>query len=382
MARGNISLCFLALSLILVYALPTVVAHPPPPETGGIVFTLSGDEQSMIRGQVGDAESADTLVVTGSNDLGSWYAEELTAPLKMENTTATLVLYAMPVGIVLGQGIDLEVTVMIDGEEIAYGQSEVVILNEPLMTNVPWVSEPFSFEAEAGQLLEVAVVANLDGLGGAEMTWGQDDAPAVFGLGGWVLEHSADAVAEEDGAALGVEFVTPWNCTDIENVSLLIHGPVADHDEPWPEEATPGEVEVTGDECSWAGNVSGLSGTLLYQWQVDMTDGEQFNLTGDIEVELVSAQAISKPRLSLFGGLLGSILALVPLLAATTQGGAQVSVVERARSALEGERMTAAPVAVWATIGIVTGLLAGPAVAGLIVGTLVLLFWSLDTESA
>jgi hypothetical protein len=379
MARLSLSLGLLTLCLVMAYTLPSVVAHPPPPETGGIVFTLSGSEQSLIRGQISEADSSDTLVTTGSNDLGSWYAEELTAPLKMENTTATLVLYAMPVGIVVGQGIDLEVSVLIDGEEVAYGQGDVVILNEPLMTNVPWVSEPFSFEAEAGQLLEVAVIANLDGFGGAQITWGQDDAPAVFGLAGWVLQHSADAVADAEGAALGVEFSTPWNCTDIESVSLLVHGPVADHDEPWPEEALPGEVEVTGEGCAWAGNVSGLSGTLLYQWQVDMTDGEEFNLTGDIEVEMATSDSLSGPTFSLLGGILGTLLVLVPILSLTTQNRVEkITPLDRALKALEPENRAFGPMAVWLVIGVVTGLLAGPAVALLILGTLALLFWVLD----
>ena len=370
----------LFICLLLSLSTPIVDAHPPPPETGGLVFALSGSEQSLIRDDVSNAESGDSLITTGTNDLGSWTMPPLTSPLEIENTSATLVLYAMPVGIVLGQGIIIDVSVLVDGEEVAYGSGDIVVLNEPLMTNVPWVSEPFNFIADVGQVVEVSVVANLDGFGAAQITWGQSDAPAVFGLSGWELNHSAIAEVSPLSADMAISFTTPWNCTDIQSVSLSVHGPVDDHDAPWPESPTPGEVSVLGSECDWSGNITGLEGTLLYRWHVEMSDGEQFNLTGDIEVEHIDAQVVSTPKLSFIGAILGSALLLVPLLSTTTQErDFKAALQEGIEQAGEMQTSTIVPMASWLVVGLLTGLLAGPIVAVIMLLVLATLFWS--TES-
>lgn len=362
------------------YPLQLLMLILPPPETGGLVFALSGSEQSLIRDDVSNAESGDSLITTGTNDLGSWTMPALTSPLEIENTSATLVLYAMPVGIVLGQGIIIDVSVLVDGEEVAYGSGDIVVLNEPLMTNVPWVSEPFNFIADVGQVVEVSVVANLDGFGAAQITWGQSDAPAVFGLSDWELNHSAIAEVSPLSADMAVSFTTPWNCTDIQSVSLSVHGPVDDHDAPWPESPTPGEVYVLGSECDWSGNITGLEGTLLYRWHVEMSDGEQFNLTGDIEVEHIDAQVVSTPKLSFIGAILGSALLLVPLLSTTTQErDFKAALQEGIEQAGEMQTSTIVPMASWLVVGLLTGLLAGPIVAVIMLLVLATLFWS--TES-
>ena len=368
--------------LLLLLAAPVALAHPPPPETGGMVFILSGEgaDQSLIRDGLSSAQPGEMLVTTGGGtDLGLWMSEELTSPLEITGTTAILNLYAMPVTIVFGAGMYIDVTVMVDGEEMVSGTSETIILNEPLMTNIPWTSDEFDIVAAPGQRIEVNAVAHIDGIGGAQVQWGETDAPAEFALMFWTLNHTAAAETSTERADLSVEFDTPWNCSDIDLVSLKVHGPVDDHDEPWPETAAPGEMAVEGDACAWAGDVTGLSGTLLYRWHVEMSDGEQFNLTGDVEVAGSVAGMVMAPRLSLWGGFLGSLLALIPMLALTVrETDTKSGFSDRFAAAFESDSGTRTSFVVWLVIGISTGLLAGPVIAVLVTGVLAVLFWTLD----
>jgi hypothetical protein len=369
--------------LLIAWIMPIATAHPPPPETGGMVFALSGDsgDQTLLREGQDAAAAGDRLVTSGGGvDLGEWISPELSAPLEITGTTAILNLYAMPVGIVLGVGMYIDVTVMIDGEEMTSGTSETIILNEPLMTNIPWTSEPFDIQGEVGQFLEVNVVAHIDGVGAAQMTWGEADAPAEFALMEWTLNHTAGSHVDDEGAAISVEFATPWNCTDIEDVSLQVHGPVADHDEEWPLVAEPGEITTVGSACSWHSEVGDFSGTMLYRWKVEMTDGEIFNLTGDLEMEAADAGAVSTPQVSLIGGLFGSTLVIVPLLAvAARRDYTNREWGERFSDAVEPESRPTSAIIVWLFIGIGSGLLAGPVIAALTVASLALLFWALDS---
>jgi len=136
----------LATIFLCASVLPIASAHDPPPDATGIIFSLSGDggDFSLIRQEPSSASQGSRLINSGGSiDLGTWTTDPLTSPLVIENTEALVVVYALPVGIVIGAGMHISVRVMVDGEEIQSGDSETIILNEPLWTNIPWTSEEF-----------------------------------------------------------------------------------------------------------------------------------------------------------------------------------------------------------------------------------------------
>ncbi len=82
-------------------------------------------------------------------------------------------------------------------------------------------------------------------------------------------------------------------CDDVASATLLLHGPIDDHDAEWPAEPAPGPVAASGAGCDWRMTAEPEPGTFQYRWQVTMADGEQFNVSGyyELQPETVAVQA-------------------------------------------------------------------------------------------
>jgi len=373
--------------LMALLMIPSAVAHPPPPETGGLVFTLSGaSDLSLIREGVSSAESGSELIYTGTPmHVGTWASQATEFGLNITESQAILVMYFEPVGVVVGLGVYLDVIVMVDGEEVASGRSETVILNEPLMTNVPWTSDIFDLSVEVGQVIEVDVTAYLDGYGAAEANWGQADAPALFSLENWSVGAHDEIRTTEAGEVLHGHFETPWTCRDIVGVTLEMRGPVADHDAEWPEgesaeEALPGAVEVSGEGCAWEGTIEGLSGVYLHRWQVTMSDGEIFNISGWFEAGGEGEEEIHPAKLSVLGGLIGIIAVSIPLWLLAPGAGLVGLVATTSTREFDSAEVVKEPLPLTAilVIGLLTGLLAGPVIAVLALVGLLAFGWAIQ----
>ena len=77
--------------------------------------------------------------------------------------------------------------------------------------------------------------------------------------------------------------------------------------------------------------------------------------------------------------LLGSLLALIPMLALTVrETDTKSGFSDRFAAVFEADTGTRTSFVVWLVIGISTGLLAGPVIALLGTGVLAVLFWTLD----
>ena len=300
-------------ALVCVAFLPGASAHDPPPEVGGIVFSLSGSGSSLelVRDTPEAAMQGSRTVMSGSTDIGIWTSEPLTAPLSIEGAVAQVVIYAHPGTGVIGQGMHISVSVMVDGEEQQSGISETIILNEPLWTNIPWISGEFDLLAETGQVIEVNIVAIVEGLGAARIQWGEpNDTPSSFSLKNWYLTRDESL----DGSQLMATFDTPWNCTDIDSVTLETRGPVDDHDILWSNGPTPESQVVAREGCMVSADLSALDGTYLHRWQVIMKEGSISNHTGYFETDSGEEIATTAPlTLNLFGAIIGVALITIPL---------------------------------------------------------------------
>jgi hypothetical protein len=356
--------------LALAFLPATVDAHPPPPETSGIQLWLSGDpgEQVLIRDGIGAASEGSMRVSSlGELDLGTWESPELTSDLNITQTQLTVVMYANPIGIVAGAGITISVVFSVDGDILTSGESDVVILNEPLMTNVPWQSERFDLNASAGSRLEVSVTAQLDGIGAADIIWGRADAPALTGLDVWEPPAAVVIAPMDDHWALDLQLDTSWNCSDLNSASLLIAGPVADHDQEWPQDPAPGVVEkVTGEGCIRTGHMHIEDGTYLYRWQLEMTDAETFNISGYFETESINVDTIDAD-FHWLGALLGIIAAVLPLI--LVSGG-----ISSGFSAMSSQMGT---IPMLAIAGAVAGGLLGAPMTILLAGSVAALMWAI-----
>ena len=113
--------------------------------------------------------------------------------------------------------------------------------------------------------------------------------------------------------SLSLALTTPWACDDVASVTLLLHGPVTDHDTEWPEVPSPGPVVSSGAGCDWRMQAEPEFGTFQYRWQVTMVDEEQFNVSGYYELQ-PEAVALQAPVFEATGALAGA--ASFPALAA------------------------------------------------------------------
>ena len=370
------------LLLLASVMLPLASAHDPPPETGGMQFAISGESDSLTlyRGGYQDAVHGSRIVVSGgSGDLGTWTSDELLSPLHIEQTRAILVMYVQPIGIVLGSGVWLEVEVKVDGDVVMAGDSETIILNEPLMTNVPWISEEFSLDVEAGQSIEVHVIAHLEGAGAGEFHWAFDEAPAVFSLQNWAIDKQDAVDHSTQGDLLRGTFETPWNCTDVEDVALEVQGPVDDHDAPWSPQAAVETLAVSGEACERSADITDFDGTYLHRWVVRMSDGEMFNASGYFELEVEEEASAAPPSLSMLGGIIGIALVSVPLVAESLGVAAGTSGwVERARTRPELEsNSTILPLSGLVLAGLGVGLLTNAVLAIIVFAGLAAVGWTL-----
>ena len=360
----------LATIFLCASVLPIASAHDPPPDATGIIFSLSGDggDFSLIRQEPSSASQGSRLINSGGSiDLGTWTTDPLTSPLVIENTEALVVVYALPVGIVIGAGMHISVRVMVDGEEIQSGDSETIILNEPLWTNIPWTSEEFDISAQAGQVIEINIAATIEGAGAARVQWGDEtDSPSIFSLQNWYLDREESLVQSELTTELTAVFTTPWDCTDIDAVSFEIKGPVADHDIPWAEVAEPVSREVSGEDCTFTADLVGLDGTYLHRWQVLMSDGSLINRSGYFELEEMGGEDATQPfTTSLLGGVIGLTLITIPLIAQLFAIPISLAGVSSLReiNVANTPKNNLLPLLALATIGLVTGLLTTPILA-------------------
>ena len=310
----------LGVLLLCTFFVPMAAAHDPPPEASGIIFALSGEggDLSLIRQELGAASQGSRLVNSGgSTDIGTWLSEPLTSALNIEGAEALVVVYVLPVGIVLGAGMHISVTVSVDGEEVQSGDSETIILNEPLWINIPWTSDEFDIVAEPGQVIEMNVIATIEGVGAARVQWGNEaDSPSIFSLANWYINNDESILQNEISSELVSVFSTPWNCSDIESVSFESRGPVADHDIMWADAPEAIFRVALREGCSFTVDITDMEGTYLHRWQILMSDGMIINKSGYFEHEELNSEAATQPfTFSLMGGIVGLILLSTPLIA-------------------------------------------------------------------
>ena len=295
--------------LSLALLAPTTLAHDPPPETSGLLMWLSDDQDPgrLLREGVTAAQEGSVLVTGGGEQrVGSWLTPPLASNLAISDTMLTVVMYTGPTSV---GDISIRVNFMVDGVTIIGGESESVQLYEPAATNIPFQSDRFELNATLGSTLELEVFATFTGIGAAEVIWGRNDADAHMAFEDWMPIAEPGLV---DGS-LSLTLTTPWACDDVASVTLLLHGPVTDHDTEWPEVPSPGPVVSSGAGCDWRMQAEPEFGTFQYRWQVTMVDGEQFNVSGYYELQ-PEAVALQAPVFEATGALAGA--ASFPALAA------------------------------------------------------------------
>ena len=295
--------------LSLALLAPTTLAHDPPPETSGLLMWLSDDQDPgrLLREGVTEAQEGSVLVTGGGEQrVGSWLTPPLASNLAISDTMLTVVMYTGPTSV---GDISIRVNFMVDGVTIIGGESESVQLYEPAATNIPFQSDRFELNATLGSTLELEVFATFTGIGAAEVIWGRNDADAHMAFEDWMPIAEPGLV---DGS-LSLTLTTPWACDDVASVTLLLHGPVTDHDTEWPEVPSPGPVVSSGAGCDWRMQAEPEFGTFQYRWQVTMVDGEQFNVSGYYELQ-PEAVALQAPVFEATGALAGA--ASFPALAA------------------------------------------------------------------
>ena len=295
--------------LSLALLAPTTLAHDPPPETSGLLMWLSDDQDPgrLLREGVAATQEGSVLVTGGGEQrVGSWLTSPLASNLAISDTMLTVVMYTGPTSV---GDISIRVNFMVDGVTIINGESESVQLYEPAATNIPFQSDRFELNATLGSTLELEVFATFTGIGAAEVIWGRSDADAHMALEDWMPIVEPGLV---DGN-LSLTLTTPWACDDVALVTLLLHGPVADHDAEWPEVPSPGPVVSSGAGCDWRMQAEPEFGTFQYRWQVTMVDEEQFNVSGYYELQ-PEAVALQAPVFEATGALAGA--ASFPALAA------------------------------------------------------------------
>ena len=352
---------FVAVLLSLALLAPATLAHDPPPETSGLLMWLSDDQDPgrLLREGVGAAQDGSVMVTSGGEmRVGSWLTPPLASNLAINDTMLTVVMYTGPTSV---GDISIRVNFMVDGVTVVGGESNSVQLYEPYVTNIPFQSDRFELNASAGSMLELEVFATVTGLGEAEFIWGRSDADAHMALEDWMPIAEPGLV---DGS-LSLTLTTPWACGDLASVTLLLHGPVADHDEEWPEVPSPGPVASSGAGCDWRMQAEPEFGTFQYRWQVTMVDGEQFNVSGYYELQL-EAVAVQAPVFEATGALAGaaSFPALAALLGLATTARAL---------ALKREQL----LALSALLGLLLGSLLGLELLAVMLAGVALVAWTI-----
>ena len=379
---------YLAVLVMLLLAgsmIPAVAAHDPPPEPSGLIFSLSGDggDLELQRTPVDQATQGSRDLIGGMNvELGTWSSEALTSPLDIEGAVGTVVMWAIPIGIVIGTGIQITVTIGIDGDIVQSGQSEVVILNEPLWSPVPWTSDEFSLHANAGQVIDINIIAYIEGVGGARVQWGDaDDTPSTLSLENWVLasEDYFDDLDHE--AVLSAAFQTPWNCTDIEQVSVATRGPVEDHDMEWSDASEEMTWAVEIDGCQATAPLEEVEGIYLHRWTLLMSDGSNVNTSGYFETHVDEEAVVVEPLyINMLGGMMGILVVGLFMTNEVSRGMFLTSHENFTRRAKGKGRSSIKPMAstgIW-TATIITGLLTNLTILVVLSIVLYATIWALD----
>ncbi|OIR13042.1 MAG: hypothetical protein BEU05_00525 [Marine Group III euryarchaeote CG-Bathy2] len=354
----SLLLAALLLSLLLT---PATQAHDPPPETSGLMLWLSDDQDPgrLLREGVAAAQDGSELIAGGGEQrIGSWLTPPLASDLAINDTMLTVVMYTGPTS--AGE-VSIRVNFMVDGATVAGGEGNPVQLYEPFVTNIPFQSDRFALNASAGSTLELEVFATVTGVGVAEFVWGRSDADAHMALENWMPAAVSGLV--DDG--LGLTLTTPWACDDVLAATLLLNGPVDDHDAEWPAEPSPGPVAADGVGCDWHMVAEPEFGTFQYRWQVTMVDSEQFNVSGyyELQQETVTAQA---PVFATGGALAGA--ASFPALAALA------GIATTARTlALKREQL----LALLALLGLLLGSLLGLELLAVMLAGVALVGWTI-----
>ena len=389
--RDAISDLFVRIIPILVVLLlassmiPIVNAHDPPPEPSGLIFSLSGNgaDLELQRTPVEQATQGSRDMLAGSNvEIGTWSSEPLTSPLLIESVVGTLVMWAIPMGIVVGTGVQITVTIGIDGEAVQTGQSEIVILNEPLWSPVPWTSDSFSLQVESGQVIEVNVIARIDGVGGARFQWGDaQDTPSTLSLENWVMLSESSFNDDDNLAVLSGTFETPWNCTDVNEILLVTRGPVEDHDVLWSLAGENTSWSVQKEGCNAIAPLEGVEGIYLHRWTLMMSDGGSINTSGYFETHSEEDVEIIEPLyVNVLGGVMGIVL-VGAFMTNEVSRGMFLTSHERFTRRVKGEgRSSLKPMAsagIW-TATILTGLLTSLTIVVVLSIVLYATIWTLD----
>ena len=349
--------------LSLALLAPTTLAHDPPPETSGLLMWLSDDLDPgrLLREGVGTAQDGSVWVTSGGEmRVGSWLTPPLASNLAINDTMLTVVMYTGEISFAAGIGyISIRVNFMVDGVTVIGGESESVELYEPFVTNIPFQSDRFELNATLGSTLELEVFATVTNVGAAQVIWGS--AGAHMALEDWMPAAEPGLV---DGS-LALTLTTPWACDDVANATLLLHGPIDDHDADWPETPSPGSVAADGVGCDWHMVVEPEPGTFQYRWNVTMVDDEKFNVSGyyELQQETVAAQA---PVFATGGALAGA--ASFPALAAL----AGVATTARTLS-LKREQL----LALLALLGLLLGSLLGLGLLAVMLAGVALVGWTI-----
>jgi hypothetical protein len=353
---------------LMLSAVPNVAAHDEPPVAAGMILALSGSggDFDLIRETPAEASQGSRDIVGGVDvDLGVWLSAPLENDLSIVSGDIMVVMWALPLVPVIGDGIEFTITVSIDGEVIDSHTSDVVSMIEPLIwTAVPWFAPNIEFNASAGQQFELHAGAMLDGVGSARVQWGNEmDSPATFSIENWLLVREESQVPTEESSQLEAKFNTPWNCSDIDAVTLETKGPVDDHDMAWEDGGESETRALTREECTFALDLAQIEGTHLTLWKVSMSDGGIINQSGNFEVMALEPEGVTQPlHVNLLGGVMGALLAGVLLVAEVSrkvyperfEGQESLGYFERLQSGFSAEQLAVIGIAV--LVGALTNL--------------------------
>ena len=377
------SLFFVVILVFFMSVLPVISAHEDPPIPGGIVFALSGSGSNLelVRGVIDDATQGNQIVRTGDTVIGTWSTEPLSSDLFIESTSALVTVYGHPGTGVIGEGMSTYVEVLVDGELAQAGESEIIIMNEPLWIAVPWTSEPFDLEAQAGQVIEVRITAKVQGIGAIQVQWGEStNSPSVFALANWNIGLDENTTSHDGEITMTGNFNTPWNCSDITSIKLEIRGPVDDHDILWTNAPESELVEVERTACEVVALMPVDSGIYLHSWTITMVDDENFTIRGYNEFdELIESQVSNGFYINLAGGILGVALLSTPFVGEIVAGGNKKKNWQSIFSANSSHfKENISILVVIATIGLLVGVLSSPLIVLISSLGIFALYWAVS----